>query len=165
MQDAQQGLALLWRRTPVDNVPAFAFEDGAGPTEDAGGAETVEPRRAVKALLDVEYREPAAMPVRRQRVELVGAAIVAIAAAEFPSLDLPRDHLSTSLIEPPELRSSKKQARLWRGRVFSSRNQPISAAFPWSELFSRSRVEMASRQGAGVVDFDSLMGRLDVREI
>jgi hypothetical protein len=101
--DAQQGLALLWRRTPVDNVPAFAFAfmDGAGPTEDAGRAQTVEPRRAVKALLDVEYRQPAAMPVRRQRVELAGAAIVAIAVAEFPPLDLPRDHLSTSLIEPP----------------------------------------------------------------
>src|SRR5262245_54237096 len=104
------------------------------------------------------------MPVRRQRVELAGAAIVAIAVAEFPPLDLPRDHLSTSLIEHRELRSSKKQARLWQSSVLPSGNQPISAVFPRSELLTVAGIEMASRRGTGVVDLDSLTGRLHVRE-
>ena len=58
-QDAQQRLALRRRGALVDDVHAFAFAfvDGAGPAEDPGGAQPVEPRRAVEAGLDVEHGE------------------------------------------------------------------------------------------------------------
>jgi hypothetical protein len=71
---------------------AFAFMNGTGPAENAGAAESVESGRAVKALLDIENRQPPAMAVGRKRVELAGAAIVAVAVAELPPLDLPFVH-------------------------------------------------------------------------
>jgi hypothetical protein len=66
--------------------------NGTGPPENASAAEPIELRRAVKALLDVEYRQSPAVAVGRKRVELAGAAVIAVAVAEFPPLDLPFDH-------------------------------------------------------------------------
>src|SRR5262245_63505281 len=62
------------------------------PAEDACASQPVEPRRAVKALLNVENSQAPAVAVRRQSVELARAAIIAITVAELAPLDLPLDH-------------------------------------------------------------------------
>jgi hypothetical protein len=46
----------------------------------------------VIALFDIEHGEAMTMAMGRQRVELAGTAIVAVAVAELAALDLPLDH-------------------------------------------------------------------------
>src|SRR4029078_2188805 len=62
------------------------------PAEDACASQPVEPRRAAKALLNVEDSQTPAVAVSWQSVELARAAIIAIAVAELAPLDLPLDH-------------------------------------------------------------------------
>ena len=94
LEDTQQRLALRERGALIDDVHALsaALVDGARPAEHAGSTQSIEARRSVEALLDVEHGEPAAMPVCWQRVELTGAAVGAIAVAELAAFDLPRGH-------------------------------------------------------------------------
>src|SRR6187397_727761 len=78
----------------VDDMEAFALAlmDRTRPAEDACASQPVEPRRAVKALLNVEDSQTPAVAVSWQSVELARAAIIAIAVAELTPLDLPPDH-------------------------------------------------------------------------
>jgi hypothetical protein len=71
---------------------AFAFMNGAGPAEDCGGAQAIEPCGSVIALVYLEHGKPAAIAVGWQRVELAGAAGRAIAIAELAALDFPSGH-------------------------------------------------------------------------
>jgi len=93
-QNAQERCALSGRCAAVNDMDAFAFAfmDRPGPAKDAARTESVEPRRAVITLLDVEHGKAMAMAMGRQRVELAGAAIVAIAVTELLALDFPWRH-------------------------------------------------------------------------
>ena len=66
--------------------------NGAGPAENAGGPESVKPRRAMETFFDFVDGQSAAVAMSRKRIELAGAAVIAIAIAEFAPLDLPRGH-------------------------------------------------------------------------
>jgi hypothetical protein len=70
--------------------------DGAGPAEDRRGTQAIKPRASVKALLDVEHGEPAAVAMGGEGVELAGATVVAVAVAEFAAFDFPLGHGGTS---------------------------------------------------------------------
>jgi hypothetical protein len=93
-QDVSQSLALLGSGPLVDDVQALAtgLVNRSRPAEYARRPQAVEPDRAVKARLNVVDGKPAAIAVGRQRIELAGAAIVAIAIAEFGAPNLPFDH-------------------------------------------------------------------------
>jgi hypothetical protein len=93
-QNACQRLALCRRGALVDDVDAFAlaFVNRPRPAEDPRGAQGLKPCSAEKTLLDIVDGQSAAVAVARAGVELARAAIVAVAVAEFASLDLPRYH-------------------------------------------------------------------------
>src|SRR6185312_16025930 len=71
---------------------ALALMDRIRPAEDACASQPVKPRRAAKALLNVEDSQTPAVAVSWQSVELARAAIIAIAVAGLAPLDLPLDH-------------------------------------------------------------------------
>src|SRR5262249_10351255 len=77
VQDGAQRAALRRRGVLVDDVEALAAAemDRSRPAEYGGSAQAVEARRTVIALFDLEHGEPAAMPLRRQRVELARTAV------------------------------------------------------------------------------------------
>src|SRR5262249_286030 len=64
---------------------------GSRPAEDADKTQTVQPRLAVMALIDLHCRDREAVAIGRQGVELARAAIAAIAIYEFTGLDGPID--------------------------------------------------------------------------
>jgi hypothetical protein len=153
VQDAQQGLALLGRGAPVDDMQAFALAlmDRTGPAEDARASEPVKPRRAVKALLNVEDRQAPAVAVRRQGVELARAAIIAIAVAELAPLDLPRDHLctssdrSTGAIEACKNRSLQERGGIMAPNQPGTSSEGLRCSLELGEVSRRLRRRRARR--------------------
>jgi hypothetical protein len=65
--DAEKGSPLLGRCATVEHVHAFAFPfvNGAGPAENRGGLQSVEPCRSMEAALDVVHRQGVAVSVGR----------------------------------------------------------------------------------------------------
>jgi hypothetical protein len=90
-EDAQQRRTLRLARTLVDHHCRLALTlvDWAGPAEDSHEREPVELGRAVLALIDLEAADRLTMSVRRQSVELTGAAVGAVAVDELAPLDAP----------------------------------------------------------------------------
>src|SRR5438132_9873478 len=68
---------------------AVAFEHRSRPGVQQGEAEAVELDRAEMAALDPAHLEAAAVALGRALLELAGAAVIAIAAAERNRLEAP----------------------------------------------------------------------------
>src|SRR5262245_40222581 len=90
-EDAQQRRPLRLGCAFVDHHRRFALAlvDRTRPAEDSDELQAIELGRAVMTLLDLEAADRLAMSVRRQSVELAGAAVGAVAVDELTSLDGP----------------------------------------------------------------------------
>jgi len=76
-----------------DQLPcAVALVDGSGPAPHAGCQQSVQLDVAEMPFIDLIAARRAAIAVRRQRVELARAAIVAVAVNELTSPDTPVNH-------------------------------------------------------------------------
>ena len=78
--DPQQRVALRLVGALIDERERFAiaFVDRARPFEDGGDAQSVEPRVAMMALVDLDPSDGVAMALVGQRIELAIAAIVQV---------------------------------------------------------------------------------------
>jgi hypothetical protein len=65
---------------------------GGGPFYGDGHVETVQLGRAVMTFVYAEETYGLAIAMRRQRIELTGAAIGAVAVPEFEAMDFPLSH-------------------------------------------------------------------------
>src|SRR5205823_8300350 len=93
--DAKNGVALRLARPFVHDRLRLAVSemDRPRPGKDAGKAQTVERGFPVMAGVDLHADHRLAIAMRRQRIELAGAAISAIAVGEFTPFEHPFGHL------------------------------------------------------------------------
>jgi hypothetical protein len=92
-ENRQQGLALALVGSLVDDGLRFAmpFMDRPWPREQTDPFEAIQANVAEVALIDAHGHGGPAVSLRRQAVELAGAAPVAVAGGEFRAFDVPID--------------------------------------------------------------------------
>src|SRR5437868_10360541 len=100
--DAKNAVALGLAPALVHNRLHLAVPemDRPGPGEHAGEAQAIERRLAMVALVDLNADHRLAIAVRRQRIELAGAAIGAVAIGEFTPFEFPFDHRDLPFPDP-----------------------------------------------------------------